>query len=440
MLWCASSEIVAHGQLITPDATAAALGLTAAYSFWRWLKHPTAIKALLSGVTLGFAELTKFTWLVLFVLWPVLWLAWRCSDPPDGGNGRKEPKWAMEGAQLCAQLLIAVCLINALYGFEGSFTRLADFKFRSTMLAGDTKHQSDGVDLGNRFANNWLGNIPVPVPKHYLLGIDYIKWEYERGYPSYLRGEWKERGWWYYYLYALAIKVPLGTWLLVILAAAFAFRYRANWRDELVLLAPIAVVLSLVSSQTGFTHHLRYVLPIFPFAFIWVSKIARAWERKHWWVGGIAAAAMVWSVGSSLWVYPHSLSYFNELVGGPKNGHWHLNNSNIDWGQDVIYFKEWYDEHRNDEDKRGEVMYAHFFAWYDLAAVGIDCPKPPPDPRPGWYAMSVHEMHSRDGKYHWLLMDHQPDHMIGYTIYIYHITLEEANQARRAKGLEELEE
>jgi hypothetical protein len=51
----------------------------------------------------------------------------------------------------------------------------------------------------------------------------------------------------------------------------------------MVLLAPLAVILALVSSQTGFNHHLRYVLPIFPFAFIWASKVARAagfgWAR-----------------------------------------------------------------------------------------------------------------------------------------------------------------
>ena len=38
------------------------------------------------------------------------------------------------------------------------------------------------------------------------------------------------------------------------------------------------------------------------------------------------------AVGSSLAIYPHSLSYFNELAGGPTKGHYHLIDSNIDWG------------------------------------------------------------------------------------------------------------
>jgi hypothetical protein len=44
-----------------------------------------------------------------------------------------------------------------------------------------------------------------------------------------------------------------------------------------------------------------------------------------------------WFVSSSLWIYPHSLSYFNESIGGPLNGPRHLLGSNVDWGQDLRY-------------------------------------------------------------------------------------------------------
>jgi hypothetical protein len=56
-------------------------------------------------------------------------------------------------------------------------------------------------------------------------------------------------GWWYYYLYALVVKVPLGTWLLILLAVFVKVRrisVVADWRDELVVLAPIGAVLLLV--------------------------------------------------------------------------------------------------------------------------------------------------------------------------------------------------
>lgn len=73
-----------------------------------------------------------------------------------------------------------------------------------------------------------------------------------------------------YYLYGLAIKEPVGFIVLALMADRMTARRRDFWRDEGVLLAP--AVLVLVSSQTGFNHHLRYVLPAFPFAFIWIGK------------------------------------------------------------------------------------------------------------------------------------------------------------------------
>ena len=43
----------------------------------------------------------------------------------------------------------------------------------------------------------------------------------------------------------------------------------------------------------------------------------------------------LWYVFSAVNVYPDYLSYFNEIVGGSQNGHKHLDDSNIEWGQDL---------------------------------------------------------------------------------------------------------
>jgi len=72
-LWCFGPNILANGQMITPDMGATALGLTAAYFFWKWLKEPSWSLAILVGLAMGTAELTKTTWILLFALWPLLW-------------------------------------------------------------------------------------------------------------------------------------------------------------------------------------------------------------------------------------------------------------------------------------------------------------------------------------------------------------------------------
>ena len=147
----------------------------------------------------------------------------------------------------------------------------------------------------------------MPFPANYVQGIDARRRDFEDKAWSYLAGKWRFGGWWYYYFYALAIKVPLGTWVLLVLAAGIGTLRRGyvpSWRDETVLLAPVAVILGLVSSQTGFSHHMRYVLPIFPFLFIWASKVGLAVRRNDRVVALVALTAIAWSVTSSLWVYP----------------------------------------------------------------------------------------------------------------------------------------
>ncbi|MCC7087513.1 MAG: hypothetical protein IT427_21115 [Pirellulales bacterium] len=58
-------------------------------------------------------------------------------------------------------------------------------------------------------------------------------------------------------------------------------------------------------------------------------------------------------------------------------------------------------------------------------------------PLPGWYAVSVSMLHRRDHAYDYFLK-FRPLDIVGYSIYIYHITLHDANRARRELGLIEL--
>ncbi len=426
-LWCTSPQTFAYGQLITADLGAAVLGLLATYGFWRWLSEPNWRRAASSGALLGLALLTKMSLIVLFALYPFLWIASRRTSK------HQVTKQAFsEACQLALVLLLAILAVNLGYGFEGSFRPLGEFGFVSDSLGGERDGSLTVPIVRNGFRGTWLASVPVPLPENYVMGIDLQRWDFERKMWSYLRGEWRKGGWWYYYLYALAIKVPLGTWMLVFLAAGlglFARGYTAGWRNELMLLAPVVMILTLVSSQTGFNHHMRYVLPIFPFAFIWISKVARAFDFGHRRLAAVVVVSMAWSIGSSLWVYPHSLSYFNELVGGPKNGHAHLLNSNIDWGQDLLYLKRWLDEHPEAQPLR-----LAFYGSYDASIAGIEYTLPPTEPQPGWHALSVNKIRSRTKEYEYFLR-FEPVAMAGYSIYIYHITLDEANRVRRELGL-----
>lgn len=398
ILWCFSPNILAHASLMTPDVGAASLGLLAAWRFWSWLRLPTPMNALLAGLALGAAELTKFTWLSLFGLWPLLWLVWTTTLPPTCDTLPR----AKQAFQLAGILLLGLLLLNAGYGFQGSFQRLDQFEFVTRTLGGSERTLGPG-DSGNRFRGSAIGAIPVPLPRDCVIGLDLQKCDFEEGHRSYLRGEWKYGGWWYYYLYALLIKAPLGNWVLAGIALALPIAlqpHSVRWQDHFVLLAPAVLVFGIVSSQTGFNDHFRYVLPAFPFCFIAIGRAALWIPAEPTRCGAVALFALAWSVGSSLWFYPHSLSYFNELVGGPRHGPAYLLGSNVDWAQDLLRLKWWRDEHPEIQP-----LYTGCTGFLAPSSVGVDALSIAPLSRdaeipPGWYALSVNLIHGESVQEH----------------------------------------
>jgi hypothetical protein len=399
LFWCFEPNILAHASLITPDAHGASLALAASYLFWRWLKAPDWTGAIAAGIVLGVAELSKTTFVLFYPLWPVMWLIYRGFDW-HAGQVRNLIK---ECCMLLVSMFISLCVLNLGYGFEGSFTKLEQFRFVSDLF---TASESVAVDdeaavnrlSGNRFRGTCLQNVPVPFPSNYLLGIDLQQRDFEHyGRPSYLGGVWQSNGWWYYYLYAFAIKVPLGLWLVGLIVVSLRFSLAIKGRaarrdglsrrfriqagvaaDEAVLLSPPLLIFVVASAKYGLNEHLRYALCTLPYVIIACSQIALLFQdkncdkssRKSLTYGCeleyanssagdcdassniglrkmlhllpfLACLLIGWFVTSSLFVYPHSLSYFNELIGGPMNGSEHLLGSNLDWQQDFKYAGEW---------------------------------------------------------------------------------------------------
>ncbi len=242
---------------------------------------------------------------------------------------------------------------------------------------------------------------------------------------SYLNGTWRRGGWWYYYIYALAIKVPVGTILLFALAIAISCdrrrAYLLSVRDELVVIVVPLAVLVLVSWQSGINIGLRYALPAFPFFFVWMSKVAGAFVLRR---GAVACAVVLagsWSAVSSLTVYPHSLSYFNEFVGGPRNGHLHLLNSNLDWGQDLLYVQRWLE---SSDVEAAHLAYSIDYINPEDLGLRVERARRQ-NVVEGWYAISVNHLHGRGGYYAYFA-NRAPTTTIGYSTRVFYVSEAEA--------------
>lgn len=421
-LWSFSPNILAHAQLITSDAAATSIGLSAWFGFWLWIQQPDWKHTVLSGCLLGLSALTKTTWIILFVVWPVVWVVYRHVEP----DIVKRVDVVKQGCKLLAMATIALYVLNLAYLFEGTGTTLGEYRFLSASLAG-TSEGTFGTP-GNRFSHSLAEHIPIPLPVNYVQGLDLQKFDTERPRWFYLGGEWSQKGWWYYYIYAAVIKIPVGTWFLCGTALILFVVARDEGpllRDEVFLIVPCILVFGLVSTQTGLNRHFRYVLPCFPYAFIFCSRVANSLRFGHLRFAGVCSMAFAWSICSSLSVYPHSLSYFNEVAGGPLGGPKHLAVSNTDWGQDLLELKTWYVNH----PKANPFGLAWYTSSVPPGIVGIDYTAVPETPTPGWYALSVNELYNRTGQYRYFLQM-EPIAMAGYSIYIYHVTPDQVRRLR----------
>tara|TARA_R110002072_G_scaffold303105_1_gene493706 strand:+ start:8582 stop:10486 length:1905 start_codon:yes stop_codon:yes gene_type:complete len=443
LLWCFAPSVLTHGHLVTTDVAATALGLVANYYFWRWLQTTASssesprsswVAAFLAGMLLGLAELSKTTWVVLYLVWPGIWALWRCSSQT------KSLKLAgREALQLSVAMAVSIYIINLGYGFEGTGERLGNFRFASEPLG--VANSSDFYS--NRFAGTLLGQLPVPLPRNYVQGIDMQKRGFEQEIQMYLNGKWKTGGWWYYYLYGALIKIPIAG--LVLFACSIALQVTSKcsgdlWRSLAVLVVPAIVIFVLVSSQTAINRHTRYILPCMPLLFILSSGVfsrsSAGWTRRA--IGRFfSSMLLIWYVVSSIWIFPHSTTYFNELAGGPFNGPKLILGSSVDWGQDLLYLKRWLDAHPEAEPigvAYGLYRLSPRLAGieYSLVPPGLESKRPrvageATGPRPGWYAVAVKRIYDSHQTHRYFL-DFTPTDYAGYSMYIYHLKEDEVER------------
>jgi len=428
-LWCFSPSILGHGALVVADVAAAATSVLACYTMWQWWRFPTWSNASWAGVALGFALLAKMVCAILFVLFPALWLALRFSR-----LARRRTTTVTEAAQMTCSLALALLVLNWGYGFERTLRPLQEHG-----------HLRQGRHL------EWLPAawhaLPVPLPQNYVLGMWDVGTVVRHSHRSYVAGTWRDRGVWYYYLYGLGIKTPVGL-LALLLIAAFTPGARSNGADICFVLIPGVAFLAVVSySCSAISHHFRYLMPALPFLFVFAGRSCCGRGRPQWRSAAVVIGSVA-AIAGPLWTYPHTLSYFNAFAGGPVAGRNHMVDSNLDWGQDLLFLKKWVDAHPD-----AKPLYVAYWGRIAPELLGIDYELPPPrdhnEPAPGgYYAVSVNflmgfqfvapagngrvfRINSED---YALFRQLKPIARAGYSIDIYHVGEEARDEQRAANG------
>ena len=154
----------------------------------------------------------------------------------------------------------------------------------------------------------------VMPPQEYIAGVLEVRRLDSTPPAGYLFGERRQGGWWYYFPVALFYKTPIA---FLVLALAGIRRMSAA--------AIVAAVILAIAMTSNINIGVRHVLPIFgPLAVVAASV------RIRWLVLPMTA----WLVIGSALAHPDYLPWFNAFAG--KEPYRVLNDSNLDWGQDVL--------------------------------------------------------------------------------------------------------
>lgn len=301
-------NLVAHAGLVTTDLPCTFAVLLACFAWVRMLEQGSWGASLWAGAAVGAAQLAKFTALFLGPILGLITLFW-CLALRSWSPLRTLP----------VAVLAGLFALNLGYGFSGTFTPASEIRWKSGWFA----------PLAD-------SNVPLPVPRPWIEGVDWVKHDDDVGQGRvYASGERTHFGRPDHYLRTLPRKFPIP---LMVLGA---FGLWAMLRRKEVTAAGVSEVVAPVfllgwfsfafNSQVGS----RYVLPVVPFLALLAARVPPRWM----------AMGVGWTLISGLTWWPWGLSYFNETVTDRSQAWRIVADSDLDWGQSDAAAAEWLAEH-----------------------------------------------------------------------------------------------
>jgi len=441
-LFCLSPTILAHTRLVTTDVGAAAGAFIGLYYFVKFLKNSSNVNLVKAGIALGLAELAKFSLILLFPTIGLLVIAWAAAKSFYFKQFLKVfIRYALQTA-----LIVVICflVIWAVYQFH-------TLNYPPERQVSDTAYNLS--TFGSEIAVNtviWSADKPILRPlSQYFHGLLMVLQRVSGGNTTYFLGQVSRTSWRSYFPIVYLIKEPLALHILSIIALLYAvwFIKKPFWqkpikriRDWLSLhIAEFAMLLFvLVYWATSLSGNLnlgvRHLLPVIPFTIVLVSAMIIKWLKPPFvkLKKTFLVLLLIWQAVSVVAVYPHFLAYFNELVGGPNNGHIYAVDSNLDWGQDLRRLKDWTEKNEINEiyiDYFGGGQPKYYFGekykpWWGTR-------NPNEMPKGSYLAVSATFLQGGQGKpvegfdqdygyYNWL-NNHELVEKIGYSIFVFYI-------------------
>ncbi|MBN1405712.1 MAG: glycosyltransferase family 39 protein [Candidatus Omnitrophica bacterium] len=317
-LYCFSPDMIAHSGLATTDIINMLFVFLSCYTVWFFMCEPNMLNLFLAGISLGLAELSKYSAIMLYFIFLALFFI-----------AIKKNQQSARGMFWKILIIFALSVIVAWAGYGFSIEPLLKNAMRS----------DEKLQLLTAMAHRplpFLINFPIPLGE-YILGILGIANHGHAGHMTYFLGKWSQQGSPLYFLTAFLIKTPIPVLLFLISGLVISLRKKFSINEYFIFMPLLVcfIFASISNLQIG----IRHLFPIYPFCFIIAGQAVYLWRYK---IAKIALPVIcAWYLLIAFDAWPNYLSYFNEFAGGPDNGWKYLRDSNIDWGQDLPALSEY---------------------------------------------------------------------------------------------------
>ncbi|HET8999371.1 MAG TPA: phospholipid carrier-dependent glycosyltransferase [bacterium] len=266
LLFVFEPNTLAHARLATLDLGLTAFTFISMFYVWKWLRTGRVIYAILASVALGFSLLSKEAALAFL---PIFLGQFIVDDVAASRNSLPRHVHPFKGFfQVLAGAAVVVSMVYAvvfhwhpLLHIGGEHRTVDKVLARIPGLRGAV--QTQVVALGQRI---W-----VPDLDKYIEGLLDQRRHLIQGHASFLMGHHALHGWWYYYPIAFLIKTPLPILLLVIIRLVLLAAIPMV-DGEYMIVFPIIGMMILACFDTA-DLGLRQILPLYPFLFIWLSRV-----------------------------------------------------------------------------------------------------------------------------------------------------------------------
>ena len=445
-LFAFSPTVLAHGHYVTTDIAAVFGIIFATYLFLRFFYRPSRKNLIWAGISLGVAELAKFSTVLLIPYFLVILLFFLFSPL------RRYKRWYYFGSTLLI-FLIALGVIYAVY-------------FLLTLNYPVEKQVADSKFILSSFSPRWLADVSIilaqnPITRplaEYLLGFLMVLQRSAGGNTTYFLGIVSAAGSKLYFPLVFLLKEALPILIFIFTAFAvgiwklikglkektrfkrFADFLGTNFSEFSMII--FVIIYWIYSIQSPLNIGFRHLLPSMPFIYILTVAALKSlkFNFKKWAVSFI----LLWFLAETIIAAPYFLSYFNQIGGGTKHGYRYVTDSNYDWGQDLkrlVAFTNEKEINKIAVDYFGGGSSKYYLG--DRAEYWRSAKGNPKDAGIEWLAVSINTLQGAFGKlypghqrgpndeYRWLGDLRlpptsfgevpQPDFRVGTSIFVYHL-------------------